>query len=208
MSISLPPLMSSRTDAINALLRSIGEAPISSADLSQSVDVAAADGALRDATSDVLGRGWHFNREYDLPLAPSVDTGEIALPINCHSVCLAYWEGYQGTPVAITERARKLYDTANHTFVFDKTVMVDLILLLEWEEMPEYARRYITLKAAEQFQAQIQGSRIVQAVQEKDVMAALATLEQREDAANPQNQITANRETLYRIYGRLLRRRN
>lgn len=204
---SLPPLLTDRIDAVNSLLQSIGEAPVDSVELSQAADVQAADKALTEIQRSVLGRGWHFNREYNLSLSPDVN-GEIALPANCQSVSYAYLAGsFRGSPVAITERGRKLYDLENHTFAIGKSIAVDMILALEWEEMPEYARAYITIRAAQLFQARLQGSRVVQAVQADEVMMNLVTLEQREDAADPQNQITGNIETLYRLYGRLLRRR-
>lgn len=203
---TLPPLLTDRVDAVNSLLQSIGEAPVSSVELSEAVDVSAADNALTEVGRQLLGEGWHWNREYSLPLARNA-VNEILLPNNCLSVMCAYWEGNPGNPAPLVERGRKVYDLENHTFIHTQDAIVDMKLMLEWEEMPELARQYITARGAQVFQGRIQSNRIVMAVEQDLVLSARSTLEQDEDQASPSNQITGNRQQALRVYGRLLRRR-
>jgi hypothetical protein len=46
----------------------------------------------------------------------------------------------------------------NNTYVFDEDLYVDVTIILEWEELPEHARQYITIKAGRQLQEAILGS--------------------------------------------------
>jgi hypothetical protein len=87
-------------------------------------------------------------------------------------------------------------------------VSLDLVLKLEWEEMPEYARQYITIAAAELFQARLQGSSIVEKVTRGDVEAKLALVEQREDEAEENNSIGGNRYVQNVLGNRGVRRRS
>lgn len=204
MALVLPPDLTSRLVAVNTLLASIGESPVSSVETSQAVDVATANSSINEIALAVQQEGWHWNRETSLSLAPTVDS-TIQLPENCLFVADAYWEG--GAEAPVVERARQLYNTEDHTYTFASPVVVDMILNLAWEEMPEYARRYITIRAAQLFQGRIQSSTVVYRAQTDEVEAARAVLEAREDEAQPRNSITGNRQQFARVYGRNMRRR-
>ena len=204
MSIVLPPDLTTKLAAVNVLLQAISEAPVSSIDAEESVDVADALSTLAEFERSVQTKGWHWNREEDLVLAPDVD-GSIQLPANCLWVANAYWTP-SSTPVRVAERARKLYDRDNHTSIFTDSVTLDMVVKLEWEEMPEYARQYITIAAAQAFQARKQGSALVDRVTEKEVQAAWALIEQREDEADEQNSIGGNVYTSNLLHGRVRRR--
>lgn len=204
MAITLPPSLTDRLLAVNILLQSIGESPVNSVEISEAVDVAAASQAIDEIDLSVQSQGWHFNREEGITLTPN-SSSEIVLPANCLSVAQAYPGPHSGK---LGERARKLYDRGNHTYKFTAPVQLDLIVRLEWEELPEYARRYITIRAAQLFQGRIQSSRIVGEVQQPEVDEAKAVLEQREDEANPQNAISGNAQVLSRLHGRGVRRRS
>jgi hypothetical protein len=206
VSITLPPQLTSKLTAVNVLLQSIGETPVNTLEETESVDVLSAVAAIDEVTLKLLTEGWHWNREYGLTLNPEED-GSIPLPSTCLFLGQAYWNGHRFFPAPITERGRKLYDTENHTYTFTKAVEVDMLVHLEWEEMPEYARTYITIRAAQLFQGRLQSSSMVFRIQQDEVESARATIEQREAEANPDNQITGNRQMLTRLGGRNMRRR-
>jgi hypothetical protein len=118
--------------------------------------------------------------------------GEIALPENYLWVANAYW--LDSGPRAGLRARRKLYNRDDHTFTFSDSVSLDMVLKLEWEEMPEYARQYITIAAAELFQARLQGSSIVEKVTgDRRGGQAWPLVEQREDEADEKNSIGGNR---------------
>jgi hypothetical protein len=205
VSVVLPDDLTTKLNAVNVLLQSIGESPVASLDTSLSVDVAAAVQTLDEITRSFQTKGWHWNREDALTLAPDVN-GNIQLPANYLWVANAYWSS-TGAPCRVAERARMLYDRDNHTAIFTDSVDLDLVVKLEWEEMPEYARQYITIAAARQLQARLQGSSIVNRVTEDEVNAALALAEQREDEADEANSIVGNRFTQNVLGDRGVRRR-
>lgn len=140
-------------DAVNLMLRSIGEAPaVSFLAGGGSVDVESAHATLMEVTRQVQGLGWHFNTAIKLPLEPDPDTGNVRLPQNTLRVDevrdspTAYSSGFD-----VVQRGLRLYDRRKHTFVLSRTVYVDLVQLISFEELPQYARTYITVKAARKF---------------------------------------------------------
>lgn len=200
---TLPPLLTDELKAVNVLLNSIAEAPVSALEPPMGVDAETAAAAIAEVTNAVLSKGYHFNRDDCTTLSPNQE-GAILLPANCLFVGTAYgsWRG------RVAERNRMLWNKRKKTFTFTEPVEVDLILRLTWEEMPEYARRYITIRAAQLFQGRVQNDRVVYTVQASEVDDALATLENREDEANPLNVLTGNLDTAQKVYGRNgLRRR-
>ena len=77
----------------------------------------------------------------------------------------------------VTQRGSKLFDCKNNTYVFTKDVKVSLIRLLDWDELPEPARRYITLRASRIFQGRMVGSRELEALIARDEYIAKSRLE-------------------------------
>lgn len=205
MPVVLPPDLTTKLAAVNVLLASISESPVSSLDASQSVDVSTASATIDEVDRAFQAKGWHWNREDGLELNPD-SGGEIALPSNYLWVSNAYWVA-NSSPVRVAERGRKLYNRDAHTYIFQDGVFVDLVLKLEWEEMPDYARQYITIAAAELFQARSQGSSIVERVTRTDVEAKMALCEQREDEADENNNIGGNQYTQGVLGNRGVRRR-
>jgi hypothetical protein len=56
-----------------------------------------------------------------------------------------------------------------------------MTFLLDWEELPEQARRYIAIKAGRVFQARLVGSRELESLIMRDEMYAKARLEETDD---------------------------
>lgn len=204
MPVALPSDLTTKLAAVNVLLSTIAESPVSSVDTSISVDVAAAVNALDEVDRALQTKGWHWNREESLSLSPD-GSGEIVLPDNYLWVGAAYWTG-STSPVRVSERGRKLYNRDDHSYIFANPVSLDLVLKLDWEEMPEYARQYITIAAAELFQARQQGSSIVERVTRSDVEAKMALIEQREDEAEENNNVGGNRYVISTLGSRVRRR--
>lgn len=202
--LTLPPSVSNRLDAINVLLQAIGESPVNSVDTAEAVDVASASQCLDEFDRAVQSRGWPWNREYNVPLSPTSD-GTIPLPSNCLSMVRAY---PPGPTDIIVERARQLYNKTKRSYTFAADVYVDMILRLDWEELPEVARRYITIWAAQQYQGRLQTSAGVAAILDETVAEARAQCGHAEDEAEGANCISGNAYVNYRVNGRLRRRPN
>lgn len=152
MSLSLTPM--TELEAVNRMLFTIGETPINTIENSGLVDAVTARQVLAQASRDTQLVGWEWNSEEDYPLVPSFPEGEIILPPNTLKVDTSG----VSADLNLVQRGTRLYDRKNHTYAINQTVYVDIVLLLPFEELPEAARSYISIKAARQFQAGFIGS--------------------------------------------------
>lgn len=160
-------------EAVNLMLRAIGESPVSSLSGDIGVDVVTAKATLATVQRQVQMKGWLFNTEYDFPLLRDVQTGEINIPTNTASVDL-HQDLFSGG-VDPVSRGTRVYDRANHTYVFQRDLCCSrIIFYLPFEEMPETARNYIAVRAARVFQDDSTGSRDMHVFKEQDELQALS----------------------------------
>lgn len=173
MSMSTTP--TTKLEAVNQCLAAIGEAPVNRVDDSGLADADVALRTLSNVSREVQQAGWHWNTEINLPLAPDVD-GFLSVPANTLRVDTVGND--RGTDVV--QRGQRLYDRANHTYVFTRPVTVELVVLLDFEEIPEAARNYIALRAARRFQQNSVGSPELSGFQAHDEVLALVALQNSE----------------------------
>jgi hypothetical protein len=148
-------------DAINLMLSVIGEAPINVlSDEPQTVDVSLAQKQLGNTLNEVQSKGYNFNREYNITLLPD-GNGNINVPTNYTRVQID--EAHGDTSMDIVHRGTRLYDRKNRTYVFTKNVVVRCIVLLPFDQIPECARRYISIKAARAFADRVMGDQATHA---------------------------------------------
>ena len=77
----------------------------------------------------------------------------------------------------LVQRGRSLFDRKNNTYIFTDSIKVTVVKYLVWDNLPEQARRYITLRAARSLQSRLVGSRELEALIIRDEFAAKANLE-------------------------------
>lgn len=145
MAISLDrPVALSKLDAVNLILAARGDNPTAALGASASRSGVEAEDALAAESQKVQTEtAWNFNTDEDLRLTPN-DSGFIYLPENLHRFRLAARSGN----LSVVERGGRLYDRANHTFVFSQDVYVDATFVLAYDDLPQPARWYIALRAA------------------------------------------------------------
>jgi hypothetical protein len=97
----------------------------------------------------------------------------IFLPQNCVDADL---NPRQYPDRDIVVRGKRLYDRKEHSYQFNETIYADITLLLPFEEIPEAARRYITVRAARIYQDRAVGSDTLHKFNEKDELKARAIL--------------------------------
>ena len=73
--------VSTELDAVNQILSSVGQAPVTTLDL-QNPEVAIAVNTLREQSKQVQLEGWSFNTEHHYKMERSSDLNEIAYPSN------------------------------------------------------------------------------------------------------------------------------
>jgi hypothetical protein len=180
-------------EAVNTMLRYLGETPVNSI-TSGSLPLSAtlATTVLADISREVQSEGWHFNTAPKVTLSPNVSTKEIVVATDV----------IKADPNDITKdyvlRGTKLFDRANNTYQFDNDIIVNTTSLLDWDLLPQTARRYITLKAARVLIAQMVGSRELQALIARDEFNARADLMEN-DSGSSDRTIFDNYDTASRI---------
>jgi len=158
-------------EAINTLLATIGQAPVSSLDTPGLVDAVTAKKTLNEVTRATLANDWHFNTDYNYPIAPDTD-GHIVLPSNVLKIdTTREFHTYD-----VVRRGSKLWDKHRHTFAFDKTLKFNVTWLLDFEEIPEEARYYITIRASRIFQDRVFSSDTLHGYTQYDEDIAWANL--------------------------------
>ena len=161
-----------KLDAINSMLIGIGEAPVNTLNSGlQEAEVAAI--LLDNVSREVQSACWSFNTDLRYTLTPNT-AKEIVLPSNTLVVDTTKLKRDYNTD--IIERKSRLYDRTKNSYEFDGDVEVDITYLFDFEELPEVARRYITLRAGRKFQENILGSSEMTQLQFKDEQAAFINL--------------------------------
>ena len=197
------PTLMTELEAVNIMLGAIGESPVSSLDDPSLVDVALAKSILDETNVALQTAGTHFNLEKNYPLTADTD-GNINVPANCTKIDAVG----ESVDKDLVLRGTKLYDRDERTFTFaiPTTIYVDMVLLLPFEEIPQYARRYICVKAARRFQARVVGSDTLFGFTQRDEEEALITYEQAE-ADTEDNNILNDSYSVSRITYRGVGRR-
>jgi len=164
--------LTTKLSAINSMLIGIGEAPVNTLNSGlQEAEIAAI--LLDNISREVQSLGWSFNT--DLRYNLNRDSGNnISLPTNTLQVDSTKLKRQYSSDIVL--RNGKLYDRTKNTFEFDADVEVDIVFLFDFEEIPEVARRYITLRAGRKFQENILGSSEMTQLQWKDEQVALFAL--------------------------------
>ena len=182
-------------EAINTMLSTIGESPVNAVEDTGNVDVVIARQILQTASREVQARGWHFNTEKNYTITPDSE-GYLVLPNTVLKVDTVYPDSSKDVVV----RGSKLYDRENHTYVFTDAVKVDMTVLLTFDELPEVARNYVTIRASRIFQERVVGSDTLQAFNSQDeARAAVSLMEYEADTADLN--ILSGNYSVYRILG-------
>lgn len=152
---------------MNAILFSVGEAPIPSLD-NVFTDAEAARDLLRQRLRAVQLMGWTFNTDLNYTFAPD-NQGIVYLPPNTLK--------HKFDDSNLVVRGQKVYDRANHTYQFTSAVTAtELVTLLAFDECPEAMRLFVTIAAGRRFQDRYQGDQILHSFQAKDEVAAWSAL--------------------------------
>ena len=131
--------------AVNQILASVGQAPVTTLDQTNP-DVAIAYDALLTVSREVQAEGWSFNTEYKVELTPDAND-EILYPNNVLQMDLSEGEGY-GNKNSIRKNG-KLYDKVKKTDKWtDDKVKVDIIYQYDWVDLPIPIQDYIVSRAA------------------------------------------------------------
>lgn len=165
--------------AVNILLSTIGEAPVSTLS-SGLLDAETAETLINEVSRNVQSMGWNFNTELNLTISPN-EAGEVVLPVEYVRADLAQsLTKFRSTKEEYILRGQKMYDKVKHSYTISKPLKLDVITLLSFTNLPEVARRYITAKASRIFQERVVGSDTLSAMNRQDETEALYALREME----------------------------
>jgi len=167
--------VSTELDAVNQILSSVGQAPVTTLDL-QNPEVAIVLTTLREVNKQVQAEGWHFNYEQNYTFTPDSNTKEIAFPTNVLRLDTNK-EKHQDkyNPV---RRDGKFYDKRNHTYEWEDAIKADVTWLFEFDDVPPAIQLYIIARAARLAANKMVGdANLSQLLQEQELQTRAAAIE-------------------------------
>jgi len=162
--------------AVNSILGSIGQSPVTSLSLEfTNPEISFIHNLLREVNVDVQNEGWSFNTEYHVTYSPDTN-GYFVIPPNVIRFDVHDNQNIKTTDVV--KRNGRLYDKYNHTDVFTGDLSLDVVTLYEFSDLPSVFQRYITYRAAGRAAAQLVGNpQLVQLLGTQESQARAACME-------------------------------
>lgn len=173
----MPLAPTTKLQAVNTMLSTIGSAPVNTITGTNSADVALAVQILDETSLAVQSEGWHWNTEREVAYTPDGVTGHITVPPNALLVDVDYPNNLKVDTIL---RGQKLYDLNTKSYVFTEAVKATVVYGLDWEELPQAARYYISIKASRIFQDRMVGSEKHHTFTLRDEIMALSKLREYE----------------------------
>ena len=170
--------------AINSILASCGQAPVTTLDQTNP-DVALVYDTLLEVNREVQAEGWSFNKEFEYEIVVNNDK-QYEIPNNMLQIDLS--KVATGTTIAlnttkdVVRRDGKLYDRANHKYEIadaagDK-LKADVVWLFDWVDLPQPIKDHITARAATIASSRIVGdSNLYQMLQQKEAYTRAMAIE-------------------------------
>ncbi len=160
--------------AINHILTSCGQAPVTTLDQTNP-EVAIAYDTLLQVSREVQSEGWTFNKEYHYEFNKDVNN-EILIPNNIIQIKLT--ENAQNKPYHAVRRQGKLYDRQNHRYTWEYSpIECDVIWEFDFIDLPEPIQNYVKARAATLVSGRIVGDddQYTRLKQQEVEMRAIAT---------------------------------
>ena len=159
-------------ECINIMLAAIGEAPVNSLTGTVPVDVRIAQSTLTEINKQVQSEGWSFNTEIDVTLTRD---GSNNIPLGT-DVLRVDAQTHDHPSIDPIQRGLKLYDRKNNTFVFDEDIRCTVVYFRSFDELPEQARSYMTIKAARVFVDRLISDQSLRTYTQEDEIRARSVL--------------------------------
>lgn len=139
--------MLTELDIVNDCLALMGESPLNDVDEGHTL-VPQIKRYLREELIKIQGSSWWFNKER-VTLSPDVTSKFIYVPMDAISCTPVRKSGYEKLYVM---RSRRLYNTQENTYEFDKPVECYLIRKVPFDDLPFNAQNLISIAVQKKFQ--------------------------------------------------------
>ena len=160
--------------AVNSILGSIGQSPVTTLDFTNP-EISFIYNLLTEVNIDVQNEGWEFNTELHVKISPDTNK-HIVVPPNV----LRYdiHDNQNDRRLNVVTRNGRLYDKVEHTDEFENDVVLDIVTLYAFEDLPPVFRRYVIYRAAGRAATQlIANPQLVQLLGSQEAQARAACLE-------------------------------
>ena len=166
---------STELEAVNVILSTIGEAPLNSLSGSLPVDGTMAKNVLSEISREVQSSGWHFNTHYKSTLTRDTNNN---IPVATNVVRVELDPNLESKgDYDLVQRDGFLFNMAKNTDIFDRNFEdFTQVLLLPFNEIPEQAKRYITIRSARVFHDRTLGANTLHKFSQEDEKQALSIL--------------------------------
>lgn len=141
--------VSTELDAINLILASIGEAPVNTLN-SESIDADNAKALLMATSRNTQRQGWQFNTVLGSVLLP--DNISKRILYNPTWIKLIPTDGF-----IYVKRGEYLFNLSENTYEFDKEITVNIVEAVDFDDLPDEFKTYITAQTAIIFQSRYLG---------------------------------------------------
>jgi hypothetical protein len=175
MPSSTTPEQTTELSAVNLMLASLGERPVSSLESRQRLDVQRAVTTLNEVNVLWQTRSWWFNQETEVPLTPNA-SGEYVIDGSCVKV-----DASDKTIMNFVKRGARLWDTDTQTFTGHTEILyVDWTRLIPFDDCPETFKMWVARRAGTIFQQRSVGSPTLFEFTNRAADEAYAILQQEE----------------------------
>lgn len=165
-----------KLQAINTMLSTVGEPPINSL-TAQRADALIAQTIVDEVTREVLSYGWQFNTDENVEMTPETATGFIYISDSIARIDMdPMYSNYD-----VVMRGNRLYNRKTNSYQFSEIIKVIRVNLMDFDEMPEVAKRYVTIRSSRIFQDRMVGSQTLHGFTVQDEVGALARLAEYEN---------------------------
>jgi hypothetical protein len=166
-------------ECVNTMLSTIGESPVNSLSGVLPLDASTAVNILNEVNREVQSAGWKFNTSWKVSLNRDVNNKLVVGADVLHIEFNHLRESKSSYDPVL--RGNYLYNLAGETYIWDKDFeYVTVFYLLDFENIPEQARRYITIRASRIYHDRTLGSQSIHKFSMQDEVGALALLKQTE----------------------------
>lgn len=109
--------------------------------VSKTIDNGAPESLINEVLLELCSKGWYFNTTKNFELIPD-SLGFINLSSSI--LRLDSKNGY-------IKKSGRLYDPFKQSFIFEKNILVDLVILVDYQDLPEIAKNYVNIKSNRRF---------------------------------------------------------
>lgn len=138
-------------EAINVVLGAADISPVTTIGTGTTLEATLALNILNHCQREVLNIGWHWNTDFEYSVPLHGATQQVHVPDDT-----LRFDPIENQSLVV--RGDKVWDRVNHTFDIGSAVKGTMIWYLEWDELIEEAKFYITRKTARRFHEQHVGS--------------------------------------------------